>query len=68
MKAVVGHNGNTVLIPEGDVSLEYLAVVDSAEWITIGLLGSANQLLLDGDEWPEFVRFVNQIDEYRRSK
>ena len=33
------------------------------DWIAIGVIGDSHGLLLDSDEWPAFVQFVNEIDE-----
>lgn len=35
----------------------------SARWISIGLLGGHQSLVVERDEWSNFMKFIHEVDE-----
>ncbi len=55
-------DNHTVFAPDSPIMGMTLATI-VPNWIAIGAIGDGHGLLLDSDEWPAFVHFVNEIDE-----
>lgn len=55
-------HGGKLFAPDSSELGYMFAQLDGSGWLTIGEIGAGNYLMLDKDEWPAFVRFVNEID------
>lgn len=58
-------DGYYVCAPETEILGMTLATM-TKDWIAMGAIGDQHGLLIDRDEWPAFVKFVNELDEVRR--
>ena len=65
MKIVENGKHYTILIPD-----EYLggkvAALDDTGWLSLGYVGDGS-ILIDNAEWADFVKFIQEIDAYRKT-
>lgn len=54
----------TVFLPEANVPYYMIAMLDDTGWVTVGATSGDSTLLIDRDEWPHFVRFINDIAQH----
>ena len=55
-------DGHCVCAPDTPI-LGLMLTTIVQDWIAIGAVGDSHGLLLDSDEWPAFVKFINEVDE-----
>ena len=54
-------DNHMICAPDTEILGMTLATV-MKEWIAIGAIGDNHGLLLEQSEWPEFVKFINEVD------
>ena len=57
-------DGYYVCAPETEILGMTLATM-TKDWVAIGAVGDQHSLLLDAEEWPAFVQFVNELSQVR---
>jgi len=62
---IVEQKERTILIQDEQPCGGMIAELDSIGWTTIAHVGASGQII-DGSEWADFVKFINEIDAYRK--
>ena len=63
MQTIKTANGDVLFIPDARELGGKIASLDLTGWVSLSWIGGGDAYLIDKDEWPDFVDFINEINE-----
>ena len=64
MRTVRLNQYETIALPDEDSLCSEMVRMDCSGWLEFGRIGQDGTVVVNKDEWPHFVNFINQLDEH----